>query len=49
LTQHGHFEDDSSENHRHAKESDPTPEAGDEYDGAQVLLPHGDQVVAGQV
>ena len=37
-------EDDNGENHKLAQESDPTLEAGDEYLGAQVTLPHGDQV-----
>jgi hypothetical protein len=48
MTKYDLYVDDHGENHRHASESDPTPEAGDEYFGAQVMLPHGDQIISGQ-
>lgn len=49
MTQYDLCEDNSGKNHQHAKASDRPPEAGNKYVGAQVLLPHGDQVVSGQV
>ena len=49
MTAYDLYADDNGENHRHAHESNPTPEAGDNYVGAHVLLPHQDQMTSGLV
>ena len=42
------YEDDL-ESHRHAHEQDPTPESGDQYLGAEVLLPKEGQYVSATI
>ena len=49
MTAYDLYADDNGKNHQHAHESDPMPEAGDNYIGAQVLLPHRDQMMSGLV
>ena len=43
------YADDDGEAHQRATDEDVTPEAGDEYVGAQVALPRGPTLSSGRV